>query len=136
MENWRLLAEAVGVTTFLGLHNSSKSQFDWSISVQVKRRMYCIVYDCDKNIAKFTGRPPMLMQRYSSTYLPLDIGDDELFGRVPPAPHLLDENGWSRRKGRSAIGLLRARSLLAQVSEGTLDIALQAPNDDQTQKLL
>ena len=134
MENWRLFAEAIGVTTFLGLHNCTKPYFDRTVSVQVKRRLFVMIYNCDKSLARFTGRPPLLMQRFCSTPLPLDISDAELFGREPPA--VLDEDGWSQAKIITTSTVARISHSLAAVLEGLLEIALQPPNKAQRPKLL
>lgn len=134
LETWRLHAEVVGMTTHMGLHTCLQALNDRSVLVQVKRRMYAGVYMIDKVLAMFTGRPPLLGRRYATVPLPLDMSDEELLGDIPPSE--VDPNGWST-EGRLLVStMLRARTMLAQVAEGILEIALQSVHAHLKQQLL
>lgn len=118
----------------MGLHISSSAPQDRSICVQIRRRIYASVYKSDKVLAMFTGRPPLLSKRHATTPLPIDMSDEELLGDV--APGQVDLHGWSI-DGKILIStMLRARTMIMQVAEDILDIALCRSSYNLTDKLL
>ena len=136
METWRMHADVVATATYLGVHALPGSPRDMSISVQIKRRIYADIYKTDKTIAIYTGRPPLMLKRYASTPLPLDITDAELLGDVPIAPENIKENGWRTDGTLNVTTVLRARAMIASVAEDLVSIALQSPDIDATDELL
>lgn len=75
----------------------------------------------------FTGRPPLLSLRYTSTPVPLDIGDEVLFSdaaTLAQSVQHLDENGWNTRGEFSSSTFIRARALMAFIREEIIEIAL------------
>ncbi|KND87297.1 hypothetical protein TOPH_08041, partial [Tolypocladium ophioglossoides CBS 100239] len=66
MQHCRIHGEAVSLATFLGLHASvSRDVHDRSISAQIKRRLFAVIFNIDKVLATFAGRPPLLSQRFA-----------------------------------------------------------------------
>ena len=136
MRTWRIHSDVAAFTTYMGLHISPEPLDDRSISVQVKRRMYVAVYKMDKVFAIFAGRPPLMIRKYSTTPLPLDMSDEELLGDVPTLPKHFDAAGWNTHGKILTITGTRARGMLAIVAESILEIALQQSDEDPTAKLL
>lgn len=128
------------MATFLGLHVTASGVInDHSISSEMKRRLFGMIYKNDKVLASFTGRPSLISARYATTPLPLDISDEELFyrGSTPAEENFrVDSNGWSTTGDVYPMTLLRAKVMMALIREEILDIALQAkPSIDDPQKL-
>jgi hypothetical protein len=119
----------MAMTTYLGLHVSPNADpMDWSISTQIKRRIFGAIFAHDKVAATFTGRPALLSRRFSSTPLPLDMSD-ELLLKTPPTSFedcRVDENGWNIDGKIYPTTTLRARALLSYVRDEILEIALQS----------
>ena len=138
---WRLLGEIAALATFLGLHATAPSLLqDHSITSEMKRRLYIMIYKNDKAVATFTGRPPLLSAKYATTPLPLDISDEELlFGnRTPPANYRLriDSNGWSTTGEVYPMTVQRSKGMIAIVREEILEMALQVePGPDEPLRL-
>lgn len=85
------------------------------------------VYNIDKVVVSFTGRPPMLSRRYFSRPLPLDISDEDLMtggDAIKRAVQALDENGFSSDGDVLGASLIRARAQLAYIKEELLEMAL------------
>ncbi|KAK8134061.1 hypothetical protein PG984_006073 [Apiospora sp. TS-2023a] len=136
VETWRAHAESVALTTFLGLHCIPRTTpYEPSVSSEVKRRLFACVYNIDKVISSFTGRPPLLNARHVSTPLPLDIDDDILLGdrarllEVARSPENLDESQFSNSKLK-AVTIIRARCLMAFIRNDILDISLGQMHGD------
>lgn len=129
MQYWRLHGDVVSLTTFLGLHVSSATPAaDSSLLQQMERRLFAAVFIHDKTLATFTGRPPFISHRFSSTPLPLDIcdsalADSSLSSNSPEGS--VDENGWNVSGEIQAITISRARAQLAFIRDQILEIALQ-----------
>ncbi|KIL86502.1 hypothetical protein FAVG1_10332 [Fusarium avenaceum] len=125
---WRYFSEAVALLTFLGLHvGSEDANYVPSLCSEHKRRMAARVYNIDKVVVSFTGRPPMLSRRYFSRPLPLDISDEDLMAggdAIKRAVHALDENGFASDGDVLGASLIRARSQLAYIKEELLEMAL------------
>ncbi|KAH6608349.1 hypothetical protein Trco_001695 [Trichoderma cornu-damae] len=111
-EFWRQHADAVAMVTFLGLHTSQPSNPlpEDSLSVQIKRRVFCAVFNIDMVVSTLTGRPPLLSSRFCSTPLPLDVDDASLMDDKIKS-HRVDEDGWSTEGSNLPIALLRACEL-------------------------
>jgi hypothetical protein len=86
----------------------------------------------DKILATFTGRPPLLSHRFTSTLPPLDISDEALLAghhssSLTAAARTARWNpkaGWNPRGTFNPSAMLRARRLLAAVRSEILDEAL------------
>lgn len=115
----------VAVTTSIGLHRELSS--DWkevSFQHELKRRVYASIYNFDKVISTFTGRPPLLNRIYSTTQLPLDINDEDVFSdRIGNAVAKLNSDGWDSSVDRQPYPttILRARAMLARNREEMLE---------------
>jgi hypothetical protein len=122
---WRGHADLVAVTLSIGLHRIPDSKT--TMSAEIKRRLYALVFNIDKVISGFMGRPPLLSRRYSLTRLPLDISDDALLGgeaTMAAAISQLDENGWNTENKMNSCTLLRIRTSFAVIQEEILETAL------------
>ncbi|KAL6872753.1 N-terminal binuclear Zn cluster-containing protein [Trichoderma novae-zelandiae] len=126
-EFWRHHAEAVALATFLGLHTpqSSHSVPEASVSVQVKRRVFCAIFNMDMVVSTLTGRPPLLSSRLSSTPLPLDVSDESLLN-TKVRPHRLSEEGWDLEGKNHPATFLRAGYIISQIRSEILESVLQA----------
>lgn len=125
LQHWKTHMDAMGFATFIGLHASAGDARDRSISIQAKRRICAKVITADKLVSSFTGRPPLVAQRFVSTPLPLDISDDVLLGITPWNDNMIDENGWNTSGKVYPVTLLRARVLIAAIRDSILESALQ-----------
>ncbi|GKZ38802.1 hypothetical protein AbraIFM66950_011296 [Aspergillus brasiliensis] len=123
---WRQHGDVIAVTTSIGLHRELSS--DWnevSFQHELKRRVYTSIYNFDKVISTFTGRPPLLNRKFSTTQLPLDINDEDILsGRIGNAVAKLNSNGWDSSEDRRlhATTFLRARAMLARNREEMLEV--------------
>lgn len=140
MACWRLHGECVALTTFMGLHAAPATVEDeWSVSVQVKRRIFAAIFNIDKVVATFAGRPPLISRRFSSTPLPLDVSD-ELLLSPDSSGHIqrqhLDENGWNIDGKIYSTTMLRARTMLSFIRDAILEVALQEPDHSSVDVLL
>ncbi|PYH66941.1 transcription factor [Aspergillus vadensis CBS 113365] len=123
---WRQHGDVIAVTTSIGLHRELSS--DWnevSFQHELKRRVYASIYNFDKVISTFTGRPPLLNRKYSTTQLPLDINDEDIFSdRIGNAVAKLNSNGWDGSVERQPYPatILRARAMLARNREEMLEV--------------
>lgn len=116
------------MTTYLGLHTSNAPVRDYSISVQIRRRLFAGVFNIDKLIAIFTGRPPLLGRRFISQAVPLDISDEELLQVAPIRGTVfseLDSEGWSLGNKILPVSPIRARVLISYIRDSILEIALR-----------
>ncbi|GJN69445.1 fungal specific transcription factor [Purpureocillium lilacinum] len=139
----RLLAEAISVATSLGLHITPRSDSQHtSLTREIGRRLFAHVYVLDKVAAVTTGRPPMLSRRYCSTPLPLDVSDSfilQIHGQVNMNDISVCANvnahGWSRTGEILNATIMRARVLMARVRDEILEIALDADEGMNVERL-
>ncbi|TQV96476.1 hypothetical protein V2A60_003126 [Cordyceps javanica] len=128
LRHFRLHGDLIALTTYLGLHTSTAAFGDRSICVQIRRRLFAGVFNIDKLIAIFTGRPPLLSRRFISQSEPLDICDEELL-QVPPRQGMpyteIDSEGWSLGNKILPVSPLRARLMMAYTRDSILEIALR-----------
>lgn len=139
IKHWRLHGDLVALTTYLGLHTTNSSPSDRSICVQLQRRLFSSIFNMDKVVAIFTGRPPLLSRRFLSTYLPLDMSDEELL-QDPTSPDAsyqeLDQDGWNKENMIYLTTPLRARALMSFIRDAILEIALRATLTDTEETIL
>ncbi|KAF5721893.1 hypothetical protein FMUND_3377 [Fusarium mundagurra] len=125
---WSSFADAVSVMTYLGVHAEKLTgPYKPSLSSEHKRRLFGRVYNLDKAIVAFTGRPPLLNPRFCSTPPPLDLSDEDLLagGAVLERAVLeLDGRGWNLKGGVYPSSICRAGYLMAQILNDIIDISL------------
>lgn len=112
------------MTTSLGLHRELATEAETvSLPYELKRRLYAAVFNIDKVISTFTGRPPLLSQAYSSTRLPLDLSDDGLLSSdLPSAAAQLDSCGWNKNNQIYSTTILRSRTSFARIRHEVLEV--------------
>lgn len=112
---------------------------DHSISSEIKRRVYCVIFKSDKVVATFTGRPPLIGSRFATTPLPLDVSDEELLNSdgnsLANSPNV-DENGWNNRGKIFSGTMMRAKMMINLIKEQILEISLQVAPCGDTHKIL
>jgi hypothetical protein len=87
----------------------------------------CQIFNIDKLLACFSGRPPLLSRRYVLTSLPSDISDEVLFAGKPAieqAVKSLDSQGWNMDGKLHSTTLPRARYMLSCIRDHIMEIAL------------
>lgn len=114
------------MASFIGLHDNRGDVNDKSVITQIKRRICAKHLTLDKVVSTYTGRPPLISQRFVSTPPPLDIPDEVLFGMVPWEDGMLDADGWNTSGRIYAVTQLRARLMISEIRDPILEIALQA----------
>ena len=128
------------MTTALGMHrDADQIPKKVTISSEMRRRTYAAVFNVDKIIATFTGRPPMLSHRYSSTPLPLDLSDEQLLSDPETLSKILeklDASGWNSDGQIYSTTILRARTSFSIVRGEVLDIALCSMTDGIRDRIL
>lgn len=114
--------------TYLGVHAEKLTgPYKPSLSSEHKRRLFGRVYNLDKAIVAFTGRPPLLNPRFCSTPPPLDLSDEDLLAGgavLEKAVSELDSRGWSLRGGVYPSSICRAGYLMAVILNEIIDISL------------
>ncbi|KAH6897073.1 hypothetical protein B0T10DRAFT_526316 [Thelonectria olida] len=140
LECWRCHGETVSMMTFLGLHAQRDSPtYRPTLISENRRRIFAQVFNIDKVMVSFTGRPPLISRRYASTPLPLDLRDDDLIAggdTLARAIDMLDEHGWNTDGRLHSSTLLRARGMIAYIREQLLEIALGTRYNNTLDQLL
>ncbi|KAF5608581.1 uncharacterized protein FSUBG_4509 [Fusarium subglutinans] len=125
---WGSFADAVSVMTYLGVHvEKLTGLYKPSLSSEHKRRLFGRVYNLDKAIVAFTGRPPLINPRFCSTPPPLDLSDEDLLAGgavLERAVSELDSRGWNLRGGVYPSSICRAGYFMAQILNEIIDISL------------
>ncbi|KAM6510215.1 hypothetical protein FALCPG4_017841 [Fusarium falciforme] len=125
---WRFHSDTVSLLTFLGLHaQTSRPNYQPTICSEWKRRLVADIFNIDKVLASFTGRPPAFGRRYMLTALPLDLADHELLGNkesLAQAMKQLDTDGWKKSGLVTPSTICRARSMIAFFRDELFEIAL------------
>ncbi|KAH7133183.1 hypothetical protein B0J13DRAFT_678251 [Dactylonectria estremocensis] len=125
---WSYHGETVALMTFLGLHAEPEaSQYRPTLLSENRRRLFARVFNIDKVMVSFSGRPPLIGRRYSSTPLPLDLSDEVLLAddeAITDAVQNLDAQGWNTEGKLLPATLLRARVMVAFIRDELLEIAL------------
>ncbi|KAL2829274.1 hypothetical protein BDW59DRAFT_38605 [Aspergillus cavernicola] len=117
--------ELVAVTTSLGLHREPQTETELlTPQREMNRRVHAAVFNIDKVLATFTGRPPpMLSLAYSSTPLPLDPSDQVLLsGDLVTVTASLDSHGWSKNRRIFYTTILRAWAMFARIRHDILEL--------------
>ncbi|KAL3424538.1 cytochrome P450 [Phlyctema vagabunda] len=136
---WRQHGDLISATTGLGLHRSRDLPGSVSISSEMRRRTWAVVFCIDKTLASFTGRPPGLSHRYNSCPLPLDLDDEVLLQSKQDLAHAvsqLDENGWNTKGELYTATNLRANMIHGLLLSEVLELALGADSQYSDERLM
>lgn len=112
--------------------------YRFSFRAEMRRRVYWVIFNIDKVISTFNGRPPLLSRRYTSTPLPLDIDDETLYSSsdlAETAIARLDARGWNTDGRLLAATVGRARTMLALIRDEALEIVLGSPITDMAARI-
>ncbi|KAI0886619.1 uncharacterized protein GGS22DRAFT_178756 [Annulohypoxylon maeteangense] len=125
---WRSHAEGVSLLTFLGYHAMTPNdRHSTTMTAEIKKLLFHHMFTMAMALVSFTGRPPLIASRYSSTPLPLDLSDQVLFSdhdTFMKAVGRLDERGWSTDGVIHHTTRIRARAIIARLREELFEIAL------------
>ncbi|OTA86889.1 hypothetical protein M434DRAFT_81723 [Hypoxylon sp. CO27-5] len=121
-------AESISLLTFLGFHAvEERNRHQASVSNEVKKRLFHHLFTMAMVVVSFTGRPPLIASRYSSTPLPFDLSDEVIFSdneTFMKAVERLDERGWNTDGEIYPSTRIRARTMIAAIREELFEIAL------------
>lgn len=98
-----------------------------SLCSEHRRRITARVFNIDKVLVSFTGRPPLLSRRFFSSPLPLDLTDlclESDQATIRHAVQELDSNGFRHVGDLKGSSMVRARSQIAYIKDELLEIAL------------
>jgi hypothetical protein len=125
---WRYHADAIALLTFLGFHQLPDDPPGVlpTAASESKRRLFIQVFNIDKLIACFAGRPPLLSRRYVSTSMPLDLEDEVLLEGKPAIEHAVKtlDRGWNTDGRLYSCTSRRARYLLTYTLDHIMEISL------------
>ncbi|OTA55892.1 hypothetical protein K449DRAFT_387928 [Hypoxylon sp. EC38] len=125
---WRSHAESISLLTFLGFHAvEERNRHQASVSNEIKKRLFHHLFTMAMVVVSFTGRPPLIASRYSSTPLPFDLSDEVIFSNnetFMKAVERLDERGWNTDGKIYPSTRIRARTMIAAIREELFEIAL------------
>ncbi|KAJ0367560.1 hypothetical protein COL154_003214 [Colletotrichum chrysophilum] len=127
---WQSHGECVTLLTSLGLHidDSAPNQpYVPTLASELRRRLFGHVFHSDKAGSTFTGRPPLLCGKFTSTPLPLALRDEDLLADEDTrkaAAEGLDSYGWNRDGALPPVGNLRARVCFSMIRDDIFEIAL------------
>ena len=97
---------------------------------EFRRRLFCYVFICDKQLATFMGRPPGLSRRYTTCRIPLDLSDDETMAEgkeLEAIKSKLDSNGWSTSGRIYPSTVCRAWMFMSLIRDEILEVSLGPP---------
>ena len=138
---WRSHGDLNNAATGLGLHRDRDGDPNSTptISTEMRRRVWAVVFALDKTASAFTGRPPGLSHRYNLCPLPLDLNDEVLLAPKEEkiqAINSLDSNGWSTTGDFNAATSMRAVMLHALILSEILEISLGADSHYSHERLM
>jgi hypothetical protein len=113
--------------TYLGVHiqGNNEATYKPTLDSEYKRRLFTRIYNLDKSVATFTGRPPLVSPRFVNTPPPLDLGDDDLAAggtMLERAVAKLNPLGWNIEGGVYASSLCRACHLTSTILNEIIEI--------------
>ncbi|KAI1869209.1 uncharacterized protein JN550_005839 [Neoarthrinium moseri] len=129
-QTWRYHADTISSLTFLGMHAEATDSDSYKPTLysELSRRIFAMGFIIDKVTVAFTGRPPLISQMFVTTPMPLDLKDDYFFldheSRLEKMRTTLDEKGWNTEGGFYSSTYIRARLMLAKITEQIAVIAL------------
>lgn len=136
---WRAHGDLSYAATGLGLNRDRDLDSPPSISIEMRRRIWAVVFSIDKTLAAFTGRPPGLSHRYHMCPLPLDLSDDILLASEEErarAVSLLDANGWNTLGEFYPATNCRAVMIHSLIMSEILEISLGSESQYSDDRLL
>ncbi|KAI8958016.1 hypothetical protein F5Y11DRAFT_337548 [Daldinia sp. FL1419] len=135
---WRTHAESISLLTFLGFHVvEDTGRYQASLSTEIKKRFFHHMFTMAMVVVSFTGRPPLISSRFSSTPLPLDISNEELFSdheTFMKAVSRLDEKGWNTDGAIYPSTSIRGRAIIASIREEIFRIVLGTPDQKRDER--
>lgn len=136
---WRLHGDLNHATTGLGLHRDRHSGELITISSEMRRRTWALMFATDKTLAAFTGRPPGLSHRYNSCPLPLDLSDEDLLASregLDLAVGQLDSSGWKTTAEVGSGTSLRANMISSLIMSEILELSLGSESQYSEERLM
>jgi hypothetical protein len=136
---WRLHGDLNHATTGLGLHRDRHSGEPVTISSEMRRRTWALMFATDKTLAAFTGRPPGLSHRYNSCPLPLDLSDEDLLASregLDLAVSQLDSSGWKTTPEVGSGTSLRANMISSLIMSEILELSLGSESQYSEERLM
>ncbi|PKX93881.1 transcription factor domain-containing protein [Aspergillus novofumigatus IBT 16806] len=103
--------------------------------LESRRRLFAAVYQLDKSIATFLGRPPRISWRHSDCRLPLDISDEALTGSRALAQRSVTAEGWSCHAVYQRSAWIRLRFLISTFREEILELSLTNSSENRDGQL-
>ncbi|KAI1427658.1 hypothetical protein F5Y12DRAFT_791964 [Xylaria sp. FL1777] len=139
--SWMCLGEVITLLTFLGYHVLPDSpDYKPKFMIEIKRRIYYQIYNIHMTMVSLTGRPPLLIQNYNTTPLPLDIGNGTLYGvarnSLEEAKADIGPTGWNKHGKKFSVTFLRSRAKLAILREEIMHFALSTKRHVSAEELL
>ena len=111
-----------------GLHNEIKVDDRTPFFIaEMRKRLFVVVYQDDKNSALFVGRPPRLTRQYCRIQLPLDLDDSQFMSdgvELESALANLSNGGWNPRGVVIQSTFARIFASNALITEEILEISL------------
>jgi hypothetical protein len=133
---WHRLGELATCIFELGLHRDSDERTDLpDFLLESRRRLFAAVYQLDKSIATFLGRPPRVSWRHSDCRLPLDISDEALTGSRELAQRSVTVEGWSCHAVYQRAAWIRLRFLVSTFREEILELSLTKSSENRDEQL-
>ncbi|KAK7738380.1 hypothetical protein SLS53_006193 [Cytospora paraplurivora] len=137
---WRLHGQQLAMVTYIGMHAAQNdASYVPTAASEARRRLASQSFVVDKVAACFNGRPPLLSRKYMLTPLPLDLPDEVLLSGPEPisrAVAALDEKGWNTDGKVYPTTILRARRMLASVTDEVMEVSLGDPASTSIEALL
>ncbi|KAF4261531.1 hypothetical protein CNMCM8057_001831 [Aspergillus fumigatus] len=133
---WHRLGELATCIFELGLHQDLDERIDLpDFLLESRRRLFAAVYQLDKSIVTFLGRPPRISRRHSNCRLPLDISDEALTGSRELAQRSVTAEGWSCHAVYQRSAWIRVRFLISTFREEILELSLTKPSENREEQL-
>lgn len=104
-----------------------------------KRRLFGAIFNMDKLLVSFTGRPSLLSHRFVSTPLPLDLPDEVLLSdeaTIQQAFHSLEPGGWCGGSRLYQTTFLRGRVMLAYIRNELIECALDTKKQVSLEQIM
>ena len=136
---WRRHGGMASAVTAAGLHREADPAYSPNSGLQpsflvaeFRRRLFCMFFAADKQLATFMGRPPALSRRYSTCKIPLDLTEEEMMAtgeELDAIRSRLDPNGWNTSGVISPNTICRGWINVMVIRDEILELALGPPDD-------
>jgi hypothetical protein len=134
---WRQLGDLISSSTALGLHRQVPTEQPVSFLVEMKKKVFTLVFNIDKETSVLTGRPPSLGYRYTRFKFPLDLSDEVIIAGgedLVNAVNNLDKDGWNKDGKIYPATTCRAHGILSVILNEILELSLGDPSDCTEEK--